>query len=459
MSLRAKLVLSFTVLLVVVIFGVAIVASRSVSTILINQLDTTLTSFADRGPGPDGGPHEPRDDENFLSPIAEMLISSDGSTALARPSGFADDPDPLPDVSDLDGVEGFTNLTSVDGSLDYRAHVTRFQDGTTLVRAAPLDDVEATTNSLIRTLLLAGTGVLLLGGAATWWTVDRAMRPVGEMVETAEAIAEGDLTRRVPERDPNTELGRLGMSLNEMLAHIEAALTSEREGRERLRRFVADASHELRTPVTAVSGYAELRRRGGLDTPEAEDQAWARIESESSRMKTLIEDLLVLARLGESQPLVLEKVDLVEIARDAAGDHAIIDPSRPVSVTGSESVDVQGDGQRLYQVISNLLANIRVHTPDGTLVTVDVRDEDAWAVLTVSDDGPGIPPESLEHVFDRFYRADPSRSRSSGGSGLGLSIVAAIVEAHGGTVDVENNGGARFSVRLPKRTGQPAARS
>ena len=167
-------------------------------------------------------------------------------------------------------------------------------------------------------------------------------------------------------------------------------------------------------------------------------------------MKTLIEDLLVLARLGEGQPLVVEAVDLVEIARNAAGDHAIIDPSRPVSATGSDRVDVQGDGERLYQVVSNLLANIRVHTPPGTLATVDVRDEDAWALVTVSDDGPGIPPESLEHVFERFYRADPSRSRNSGGSGLGLSIVAAIVEAHGGTVDVENDGGARFSVRLPK---------
>lgn len=453
MSLRAKLVVSFTALLLTVIAGVGVIASRAVNTILIDEIDRTLIGFVDRGPGPPpgGAPTPPNSDETFLSPIAEVFIAPDGSTVYARPSGFADDPDPLPDAGKVDS-EGLIYLPSVDGTLEYRAHVTVFSDGALSIRAVPLDDVAAAHISLVRTLLLAGASMLLIGGAATLWTVDRSMRPVGEMVQTAEAIAAGDLTKRVPETQPNTELGRLGTSLNQMLTHIEEAVTNERESHRRLRQFVADASHELRTPVTAIAGYAELRRKGALDTPEAEDRAWHRIESESSRIGSLIEDLLMLARLGESQPLSLGKVDLTQVARDAAADHEAIDPERPVRVTGVDSLELQADGGRLHQVVSNLLANVRVHTPSGTLVTIDVEDDGSWGVLTVIDDGPGIPPESLDHVFERFYRADPSRSRRSGGSGLGLSIVSAIVEAHGGTVDAVNDpgGGARFTVRLPK---------
>jgi two-component system OmpR family sensor kinase len=332
--------------------------------------------------------------------------------------------------------------------------VTTVHEDAVAVRAAPLDEIASATTSLMQTLLLTGLVVLLVGAIVTWWTVRRSMRPIGEMVDTAEAIAAGELTRRVPESDPGTELGRLGASLNEMLSTIEEALTNEQESQERLRRFVADASHELRTPVTAIGGYAELRRKGGLAGAEAEDRAWSRIESESARMAALVEDLIMLARLGEGQPLSVETVDLSAIARDAAADHATIDRDRPVTVEAPDSVMVTGDNQRLHQVISNLLANVRVHTAPGTLTTVRVEDQGAWAVLTVIDDGPGIPEESLDRVFQRFHRADRSRSRKSGGSGLGLSIVQAIVEAHGGTVDADNDpgGGARFTVRLPKST-------
>jgi len=451
MTLRAKLVISLTVLLLVVISAVGLVASRAVNTILIDQIDSTLMGFVDRGPLV-FGPRPPAADEPFLNPIAEIVVAYDGTIVFARPSGFADDPDPLPDVDEIESTEGLTYLDSVDDTLEYRAYVTVFPDGSTAVRAVPLDDVTAATVSLVRTLALAGAGVLLVGGAATWWAVDRSMRPIGEMVDTAEAIAAGDLTRRVPETDAKTELGRLGSSLNEMLAHIEEAVTNERDGRERLRRFVADASHELRTPVTAIRGYAELRRNGGLETREAEDRAWSRIESESSRMGTLIEDLVMLARLGQSQPLSIDTTDLAQIARDAAADHAAIDPERPIEVDAPDPVLLRGDEERLHQVVSSLLANVRVHTPSGTLVKLQVRDEGAWATLTIVDDGPGIPSHALDHVFERFYRADPSRSRLSGGSGLGLSIVQAIVDAHGGAVDASNDdgGGARFTVRLPR---------
>jgi two-component system OmpR family sensor kinase len=280
------------------------------------------------------------------------------------------------------------------------------------------------------------------------------------MVETAEAIAGGDLTRRVPDLPPGTELGRLGGSLNEMLTHIEHALKVERAGQERLRRFVADASHELRTPLAAVAGYAELRRRGGLATADDEDKAWSRIESESRRMGSLIEDLLMLARLDQSQPLRFEPVDLAAIVGDAAADHRAIAPDRPIEVDAPDSLMVEGDGERLHQVVSNLLSNARVHTPPGTGVNAAVgSDSDGTVRIEVTDDGPGIAGDAVDRVFERFYRADQSRSRRSGGSGLGLAIVQAIVAAHGGTVGASNveGRGARFAVTLPSRRRRPVA--
>lgn len=465
MTLRTKLVISFTALLLVVIASVGLVASRSMETILVDQIDRVLVGFSDRGPGPDfgleGGSRSPDGDEGFSpggseEPLrrdtAEILLDSNGNVLVAHPSGFADAPDPLPDVSDLPETTAPVNLPSIDGSIEYRAVIVSFPQRGVLVRAIPLTDVNDATIALVRTLLLAGSGVLIIGGAATWWTVKRSMHPVEQMVATVEAIAGGDLTRRVPEVKPDTELGRLGHSINVMLSHIEEAVESEREGQERLRQFVADASHELRTPITAISGYAELRRKGGLGSPDAEDNAWSRIESESKRMGSLIEDLLMLTRLGQSQPLQIEDVDLVEIVRDAAADHSAIDSERPVIIRGPDSIHIAGDKQRLHQVVSSLLANTRVHTPPGTLVEMEIRAKDDYVELAVSDDGPGLDEAALDHVFDRFFRADPSRSRRSGGSGLGLAIVKAIVEAHGGTVSATNNDiiGSRFTVSLPR---------
>jgi two-component system OmpR family sensor kinase len=277
------------------------------------------------------------------------------------------------------------------------------------------------------------------------------MEPVEHMVDTAESIAAGDLTQRVAPLNPRTELGRLSTSLNTMLTHIEDAVELEREGQERLRQFVGDASHELRTPVTAIAGYAELRKKGALESAEAKDKAWSRIEAESSRMKRLIEDLLKLARLGQSHPLDLQQVDLAEIARNAAADHAAIDVERPVALSGPDSVTLVGDEHRLHQVVSSLLTNARMHTPPGTEIEITVADMGDTVELVVADSGPGIPDEALDDVFERFYRADPSRSRASGGSGLGLSIVRAIVGAHGGQVSAVNGaaGGATIRVTLP----------
>jgi two-component system OmpR family sensor kinase len=459
MTLRAKLVISFTVLLLAALAAVGLVASRSVRAILVAQAEQSLLSFADRGPGPEGpgpgfGPGPGSEDEPFLRPFAEVAVTGEGEIAWTRPSGFADDPDPLPDVTGLTGDEGMVDLGSVDGDLDYRAYVASLADGSMLVRAAPLGGVATATDSLVRALLIGGAVILVIGAAATWWMVRRAMRPVDEMVDTATAIASGDLGQRVPELDENTELGRLGGALNQMLVHLEGAIDTEREAQDRLRRFVADASHELRTPLATITGYAELHRRGGLQSPDDETKAWDRIESESDRMSRLVQDLLTLARLGRTEPLRPVSFDLVALCEEASADHRVADPTRPVTVHApATGVTVRADPERLHQVVGNLLANVRVHTPPGTEVEVDVDADPTsrTAQLVVSDDGPGIPVDALPHVFERFYRADRSRSRRSGGSGLGLAIVQAIVVAHGGTVTASNTpgGGARFVVTLP----------
>lgn len=468
MSLRTRLVISFTVLLLVVIAAVGVVASRAVQRIQIAQTDRVLTSFVERGPGqfqvPLPGP-APGQGEAFLTSIAEVVVDQDGNVLASRPSGFSDDPDPLPDVSSLPDTDEPFNLPSVDGSMEYRAIVVTAPEEVTapqvlsFVRAASLAAADEATATLIRNLVLAGTVVLVIGSITTWWTVKRAMRPVDLMVDTAEAIASGDMSRRVPDLEPGTELGRLGGSLNEMLAHIEQAVAAEREGQERLRQFIADASHELRTPVTAISGYAELRRSGGLVTPEEEDRAWSRIESEGNRMGSLVADLLALTRLDQGTPLHLSEFDLVDVAHNAADDHRVIDTDRPISVTAPGSVVIEADEDRVHQAITSLLSNVRVHTPPGTRVEIGIAEHDGAAVIEVSDNGPGFPAASIDHVFDRFYRADPSRSRRSGGSGLGLAIVAAIVSAHGGTARVSNveASGAKVTLTLPVRPPVPAA--
>lgn len=272
MSLRAKLVLSFAALLLVVIAGFGVVASQSVDNILIGQIDRLLVGLQERAtrfaPTPDSPLRPPSDPEEvgdgvYRRDAAEIWIDSEGEVLIERPSGFVDDPDPLPDVDALSG-DGPATIPSIDGSLDYRAISVERADGlATVVLAIPLDDVDAANSDMIGVLVLSGLGVLLIGGAATWATVDRSMRPVGEMVNTAEAIASGDLSRRVKTTGDDNELGRLGTSLNEMLHTIESLVDREREAQSRLRQFIGDASHELRTPITAISGYAELREQIG----------------------------------------------------------------------------------------------------------------------------------------------------------------------------------------------------
>jgi two-component system OmpR family sensor kinase len=242
----------------------------------------------------------------------------------------------------------------------------------------------------------------------------------------------------------------LGGALNEMLGQIEESTRQREANEQRLRRFVADAAHELRTPLTSLRGYAELYRQGALPTPAAVSRAMGRIESEAGRMGRLVEDLLLLARLDQQRALEWERVDLVALAHEAALDFAAVAPDRPFATELDGEAVVLGDRVRLRQVLDNLLANARTHTPAATPVRLAVRCRGQDAELVVADEGPGIPPESQERVFERFWRGDPGRTRQRGGAGLGLAIVASIVAAHGGTVDLfsEPGRGAVFTVRL-----------
>ncbi|WP_432245645.1 ATP-binding protein [Arthrobacter sp. G.S.26] len=337
-----------------------------------------------------------------------------------------------------------------------------------VVIGLPLQSVDDVLSHV--TLVVTGVGLLtlLLASLIGSWTVSRSFRPLARVEKTAAAIAAGDLARRVEVDNPHTELGRLGSSLNAMLAHIETAFAARTASEAKMRRFAADASHELRTPLVTIRGFSELYRHGALTTPEDVSTAMGRIESEAKRMGSMVEDLLLLARLDEQRPLQEKPVDLQLIAHDAVVDTQASDRSRVVSLTGIDGgpaapAPALGDEAKLRQVVGNLVGNAMRYTPDGSPIelAVGVRTVDGRpaSVIEVRDHGPGISAEDAGKVFQRFYRADTSRTRETGGSGLGLAIVAAIVGSHGGSVRVTDTdgGGATLVVSLPFREDAPAA--
>ncbi|MFZ0121481.1 MAG: HAMP domain-containing sensor histidine kinase [Pseudonocardiaceae bacterium] len=324
---------------------------------------------------------------------------------------------------------------------------------------------------LIIEAIVGGIVLFLVGGVATI-VVRLGLRPLTRIEHTAEAIAGGELDRRVPDSDPRTETGRLGAALNVMLGRLAAALHERERSEERLRQFVADASHELRTPLTSIRGFAELYRRGGARTPAEVELLTGRIEAEATRMGVLVDDLLLLARLDHERALDITDVDLLVLAADAVHDARAREPDRPVSVIpGNGAVHVLGDEHKLRQVVTNLVTNALIHTPAGTAVQLTVRQhvpspradppvaqagmqrlpQAPLGVLEVHDEGPGIPPDQAPHVFDRFHSFDPGRTHHRGGSGLGLAITAAILEAHNGRIELHTASphGTTFRVLLP----------
>src|SRR4051812_15577665 len=376
--------------------------------------------------------------------IDSTAVRSYGESALPAPK--------LPASIPLD--EPITVGSQGGSGLRYRvlAEPTRDRTGLTTVVALPLREADATLDRLLRVEALVIGGVLLLLGGFAWWVVRLGLRPLDRMGETADAIAGGDLSRRVSPANERTEVGRLGLALNAMLGQIESAFAKQRASENRLRQFLADASHELRTPLASIRGYAELFRIGAARKPADTEKAMGRIEDESARMGLLVENLLTLARLDQVPELARKPVDLSALARDAADDALAIAPERKIQLRSSAPAVVLGDQSQLRQVLGNLVRNALVHTPQGTPIELSVANGAAEAVVTVRDHGRGLPTDDTDVLFERFGRADPGRERGrGGGAGLGLSIVAAIVEAHGGRVGAANaeGGGAVFTIALP----------
>jgi len=336
------------------------------------------------------------------------------------------------------------------GGAGFRAVAFHIRDNDILFIAVSLQDTASTFHNVLAVEGAATLAVLLALALVAWFVLHLGVRPLDQMAETADAIAAGDLSRRVERADDHTEAGRLGLALNTMLGEIERAFGERAATEERLRRFVADASHELRTPLTSIRGYAELWRQGGLEDADQLADAMRRMEREAARMGVLVDEMLLLARLDQGRPLEAVPVDLARLVADAVADARAVEPDRPITLESPEHVVVRGDEGRLAQLVSNLFANTRIHTPPGTAVRARVGDGDGVGFLEVEDDGPGLGPEP-ERVFERFYRGDPARTRASGGSGLGLSIVAAVSSAHGGRAIASGSpgGGARIRVELP----------
>ncbi|QKE82582.1 HAMP domain-containing sensor histidine kinase [Arthrobacter sp. NEB 688] len=391
-----------------------------------------------------------------------FAIQTPAGQLVRRPAGQESEP-LLPSLVSSDArVRTQTPFTvgSKNDRMKWRFIAARVTDSDAVIAVGvPLEPVSHTVTRLLVSTALIGTIALVLSLVLGHFAVRRAFRPLRRIEDTAAAIAEGDLTQRIPVRQADDEVTSLARSLNAMLAQVETSFAVREASEERMRQFVADASHELRTPLATVGGYAQLYRQGAVRDPEAVGSAMERIEAESGRMSTLVEDLLTLARLDEEPEVEHTDVDLTVLAADTVADARARAPERRIQLVGFdggvEPTVVRGSEPRLRQVVTNLVANALRHTPDGTPVEVAVGLRDGVPSLEVRDHGHGVPPEISTKVFERFYRADPSRGRAGGGgTGLGLAIVAAIVAGHHGRVGVAETpgGGATFVVRFAQRT-------
>ncbi len=418
-----------------------------------------------QGGGGDGGPGGGRDDHHGPPPVVPLvgyteLRGADGAfvTSVAQSSTAA--------VPTLDAtIEAtragrFWTTASATGSGHWRVYAGPADGlaGDTVVVAVPTTEVSAALRRLLLIEGAAGLALLALLAAGAWLLLRRGLRPLETMASSARSISAGNLSERVSPSEGRSEVGQLGLALNTMLGELESAFAERDRTEQRLRQFLADASHELRTPLTSIQGFAELFRMGqaGEPRPAAEPGVdlsviMRRIEEESARMKTLVEDLLLLARLDQTRPVERAPVDLAVLAADACNDAVAAAPDRPVALDAPEPVVVLGDRDHLRQAIANLVANAVRHTPAGTPIEVSARLVDGAAGIAVRDHGAGLDDEALAHVFDRFWQGDAARAGA--GAGLGLAIVAGIAAEHGGTATAANapDGGALFTLRLPLR--------
>jgi two-component system OmpR family sensor kinase len=497
-SLRTRLLIAIGVIALVALAIANVATYSSLQSFLYQRVDQQLDQqhpfferLADRGepitqfchrqgqpapgagsgaPGsPTAGP-KPDLPPNLFPVVSVEVQTRSGKTVNGQVCPAYDDnvaytpkiPTPIPGLSPASGggdkATNFVAPSAQAGGPSFRVRASELMDGNVLIVAQPLEDIRDTLHRLLLIELAVTGAAVILALIGGFWLVRVGLRPLRDMERSAESIAAGNLTERVPGENDKTEVGRLARTLNMMLSRIEAAfrarLASERRLRaseERLRRFVADASHELRTPIAAVSAYAELFGRGASEQKEDLGRLMAGIRTETDRMEHLVADLLLLARLDEGRPLDQRSVDLVALCAEAVQTASTVGPAWPLTFEASEPIEIMGDTTSLRQVIDNLLGNVRAHTPEGTPARVTVAKEGDGAVITVADDGPGMEPDEAAHIFERFYRSDPSRSRRHGGAGLGLSIVSTIVANHGGRVSADGTPGAgtTFIVHLP----------
>ncbi|MCV7148629.1 sensor histidine kinase [Mycobacterium riyadhense] len=484
-SLRLRLLVGQVVVLVIVCVGIIGATELALHHHLLAQLDSQLAGTSYRsalmyperrrdahiffrpGPGPRflDAPGQPAGMVGAVVNKGETVdagyLTSSGARAALTPTAQAQ----------LEQIAGSrTPVTlNLDGLGRYRVVAAPSRNGgDVIVTGLSMANVDAT---MFRMLIIFGIVTLVAVVAATTAgivIIRRALAPLRRVAQTASEVVDLPLDRgevqlpvRVPEPDANpyTEVGQLGSALNRMLDHIAAALSTRQASETRVRQFVADASHELRTPLAAIRGYTELTQRMG-DDPEAVAHAMSRVASETERITRLVEDLLLLARLDSGRPLEREPVDLSRLAVDAVSDAHVAGPDHQWELDlPAEPVVVPGDAARLHQVVTNLLANARIHTGAGTVVTMRLTTEPAHSVLQVIDNGPGIPKAVQSEIFERFARGDTSRSRKGGSTGLGLAIVSAVVKAHNGTITVNSSPGhTEFAVRLPLNGWQPRAR-
>lgn len=461
MTLRARLLIGFGLVLAALATSMVVVAATQRG-YAQDQLDRQLESalpFAllppRTGPleGPTTlpeGPTTPPDNSTFQARTSDFFVGSvseEGELTTVIRGDLLDDV-PAIDADDLESLDGDGGNLTVDGeegTTRFRVRAASLPDGSWAVVALALDEADAANRALLTALGVAGLVIIAVLCLTGWWMYRLGLRPIAEVTTAAERIAAGDQEHRVDPEMPGLEAQQLARAFNVML--------DERDAQEQtLRRFVADASHELRTPLTSVRGYLEVYADGGFRGHGEVDDVVRRLLGETKRMNDLVEDLLLLANLDEGRPLARDRIDLADVVRDAADDGRAIQPERPITTSvGGADLHVVGDEARLRQVVAALVHNALVHTP----VTADIRLEgdrrDDVVTIAVIDRGPGMSPEVAERAFDRFTRGDPSRSRHAGGAGLGLPIAKSIVEAHGGSIDIETapSEGTAFRIRLP----------
>jgi len=480
-TLRTRLIAGLLVLLAMSCLAIGVTTSITLRRFLVDRLDQSLASAGSRldvslehgephSPQRPSGPSSQPGIEGQLvgtlaarianGSIAQAVVINDtaGQVSLRNVALTPADrtallhlaPDTAPTTIRLSALA------------EYRLRATRSPDNDIHITGLPLGDIDTTVHKLEATELIVFAAALLLTGLVGAGWVTLSLRPLRRVTTTAKQVSSlvlgsGDvnLPHRVPETDPRTEVGQLGVAFNQMLGHVETAFEQRVGSEARLRRFVANASHELRTPLAGIRSYAELARRSVEPVPDEVSHALGRVESEAIRMGLLVDDLLLLARLDAGRPLEQEDVDLSRLTIEVTSDARVSSPDHRWSLDlPEEPIVVRGDSHRLHQVVGNLLSNARIHTPAGTAVVIRLTAEpaDHRVVLSVSDNGPGVPPELRPTVFERFVRADDSRSRVKGSTGLGLAIARSVVKAHGGSLTLTSDkGGAEFRICLPDR--------